>query len=76
LSDAIILLILIASAVVTGCGSCRREAEKTWLGHAEHCIDHVTYLEFEAGSIVKRDTLGDIVPCDLPLKPEGKVHGS
>lgn len=59
-----IVLILVATSFLTGCGYIDRLFAKVSGGPAEVCHDKVVYLQFTSGVSVKYNTDGSISNCN------------
>lgn len=64
LISVVTVVILMATIFfkVGGLGMWHRQ-EAHWAGHANVCVDHVTYLQFSSGATIKRDINDKLVPC-------------
>ncbi len=58
-----ILLILLASISMTGCGWFERKVTANITGHAVTCVEGVAYLQFPSGVTVQYDKSGRIKTC-------------
>ena len=58
-----IVAVLLASALVTGCGWFERKVTANITGHAVTCVDGVAYLQFPSGVTVQYDKSGRIKTC-------------
>ena len=56
------LMLVMASAFVTGCGACSRVVA-TYSGYDKMCVDGVSYIQFTSGATVQVDLEGKPVRC-------------
>lgn len=58
-----IVLLLLASSLVSGCGWFERKVTANVTGYAVSCVDGVAYLQFPSGVTVQYDRSGRIKTC-------------
>lgn len=64
MKKATILIAIIATLSLSGCGYIKRSISG-WTGDAtKTCVDGVTYLNFTTGTTVQYDRNGKVVPCN------------
>ncbi len=58
-----VLLVVVTSAAVAGCGWFERKVTANITGHAVTCVEGVAYLQFPSGVTVQYDRTGRIKNC-------------
>lgn len=59
----LVLLLLVASTLLSGCGWFERKVTANITGHAVTCVEGVAYLQFPSGVTVQYDRSGRIKTC-------------
>lgn len=58
-----VFVIVLTSALLSGCGWFERKFTANITGHAVTCVDGVAYLQFPSGVTVQYDRSGRIKTC-------------
>jgi hypothetical protein len=58
-----LVLVVLVSAALGGCGWFERKVTANITGHAVTCVDGVAYLQFPSGVTVQYDRTGRIKTC-------------